>query len=62
MAQQALTESVKTRISEELKGLLKTAADARELDESDVVREALREYFTKREGARAKKSSLARSR
>ena len=44
-----LTEAVKTRISEELRTRIKTEADSRELDESDVVREALREYFAKRE-------------
>ncbi len=47
MGQIAFSEEIKTRVPEAVKRRLEAEARERELDLSDIVREALREYFAR---------------
>jgi hypothetical protein len=47
MATANFTDEVKTRVTRRMKRDLERRAAARELDLSDIVREALRDYFAK---------------
>lgn len=47
MGQIAFNEEIKTRVPEAVKRRLEAEAQSRELDLSDIVREALREYLAR---------------
>lgn len=47
MGQNAFNEEIKTRVPGSVKRRLEAQAQSRELDLSDIVREALREYLAK---------------
>ena len=47
MGQTVFNEEIKTRVPEAVKRRLEAEAKSRELDLSDIVREALREYLAR---------------
>ena len=47
MAQAVFNSAVKTRVPADMKEKIQELAKGRQLDESDIVREALREFLTK---------------